>query len=133
MSFTCDCELTIKGGTPEDRRAAAAVVFAADCVEHGETARRERADSLLLRFASVDGLPEDELAVAAPQFPGLGFILVYFSKDGEFHGYARAGTEGDKAESEDLDEAALEKLASVHDGDGIALARAAYGLPDAKR
>jgi hypothetical protein len=128
MSFSCDCELLIEGGSPEDRRAAARLVLAADCVEDGGGAPREEPTSLSARFASADGLPEDELAAAAPQFPGLGFTLAYFSRDGEFYGYAKAGTAGDEAESADFDERTLEALASTYFGDWIALIRAAFDL-----
>jgi hypothetical protein len=128
MSFTCDCELQIDGGGAADRRAAADIVLAAECVRDGGATRRETADSLAVRFPSEDGLPEDELAAAAPQFPGLSFTLVYFSRDGEFYGYARASEKGEADESEDLDESALETLGSKYGGNGIAFVRAAFGL-----
>jgi hypothetical protein len=127
MSFSCDCELEITGGAEADRRAAARVVLAADCVEEGP-APREKPSALVFRFRSVDGLPEDELKSAAPQFPGLHFTLAYFSKDGEFYGYARMGAAGGEAESEDFDDSTLETLTSEYDGDGIDFVKAVYGL-----
>jgi len=128
MSFTCDCMLEIMGGNAVDRQAAAGLILAADCVDESGAKRHEGSSSLDLRFESVDGLPEDELAAIAPHFPELALALVYFSRDGEFYGYTRSGAAGSAAESEDLDAGALESLAAEYDGDGIALARAAFGL-----
>jgi hypothetical protein len=128
MSFTCDCVLEIGGGNAADRRAAASLILAAECIDESGAARHEGSSSLDLRFKSLDGLPEDELAAIAPHFPELVLALVYFSRDGEFCGYARSGAAGEAAESEDLDAGALETLDSDYDGDGIAFARAAFGL-----
>jgi hypothetical protein len=136
MGFTCISELEISGGTESDRRAAAALVLASDSVDEDSASREERASSLVLRFESVDGLPEEELVTIAPQFSELSFLLVYFSRDGEFYGYARRGArvEGaesaalEEAESADLEEADLESIGRRHDGDGIAFAKERFGL-----
>lgn len=127
MSFACDCELEIQGGAEADRRTAARIILAADCVAE-ELGASEAEDSVRLRFSSVDGIPEDELASAAPQFPELSFALAYFSKDGEFFGYSRTGVSGQAGESEDFDDGTLEKVASQHSGDGIAFVRSFFGL-----
>jgi hypothetical protein len=128
MAFNCDCELEIGGGTEADRRAAAGLVLAADCVDEGGASRNAGASSILLRFTSVDGLPEDELAAIMPQFPELSLALVYFSRNGEFYGYARMGAGGEASESEDFDEGTLETVAADYDGDGIVFVRTVFGL-----
>ncbi len=128
MTFTSLNEIEISGGSAEDRRAAAALVLAADSADE-DGATTEGGDGFLrIRFGSVDGLPEDELAALAPQFPALGFTLVYFSLDGEFYGHARAGAAGDTAESADLTDDDREAVGRRHDGDGLAFVRACYDL-----
>ena len=64
----------------------------------------------------------------APQFPGLAFTLAYFSLDGEFYGYAKAGTEGSAAESSDFAEDTRDIVGRRYDGDRIAFVRAVYSL-----
>ena len=137
MTFTCDCEIEISGGTEEDRQKAAALLLAVDSVDENSVSRREAAQkergnsgsrTLVLRFESVDGLPEDELVSIAPQFPDLSLTLIYFSLDGEFFGYARAGAVGPAAESEDFAEDTRDIVGRRHEGDGIAFVRQAYSL-----
>jgi hypothetical protein len=134
MAFTCLNELEISGGSEEDRRAAAGLVLAVGCVDEAGASRRElpdspgRGPSLLLRFESRDGLPEEDIAGLAPHFPALAFLLRYFSLDGEFYGYARAGAGGEAAESEDLFEDARELVGRRHDGDALAFVKERYGL-----
>jgi len=132
MSFSCCNEIEIAGGTPDERRASAALVLAADSVDEGSSSLTERPSSVILRFDSVDGLPEEELQSLAPQFPSLAFTLVYFSQDGEFYGYARAGAAGSEAESDDFDQETRDIVARRHDGDRIAFVKAAYALSRAE-
>jgi hypothetical protein len=128
MAFTCDNEIEIDGGDAAERRAAANLVLASESVDEDSARRVESGGSLILRATSVDGLPEEELASLAIQFPGLSLTLVYFSKDGEFYGYAKAGPEESAAESDDFDEDTLDLVGRRHDGDGIAFARSRYSL-----
>ncbi len=129
MGFTCMNEIEIRGGTEAERGAAASLILAVETVDEESASREERASSLDLRFESVDGLPEDEVAAIAPQFPSLSFTLVYYSLDGEFYGYARSGAGGEAAaESEDFGEGTRDEIGRRHDGDGLAFVRAAYGL-----
>jgi|GEM_PF-3509714 len=128
MSFTCDCELEVAGGEPEDRSAAARIVLAADCVEEGDEALRTVDGAIAARFSCADGLPENELVSVAAQFPGLALTLAYFSRDGEFYGYAQALPGGESAESADFDDRTFESLTSEYSGDGIAFVRASFGL-----
>jgi hypothetical protein len=128
MGFTCDDEFEIRGGSAEDRRAAAALIIALDCVDEDSVSRAERDEALVLRLKSVDGLPENELMALAPQFPALSFTLVYFSLDGEFFGYARAGASGEGGDSEDFAEDTRDQVARRYDGDRIAFVRASFGL-----
>ena len=132
--FVCENEIEIIGGTEAERGRAAGLILVLDCVDEDSSTSSESAGpaaSLVLRFKSVDGLPEEELVALAPQFPELSFTLVYFSLDGEFFGYARSGAGGQAAESDDLDEAARELVGRRHDGDGLAFVRARYSLPRA--
>lgn len=132
MAFSCRNEIEIAGGTEDERRAAAALLLAADCVDEDSASRSERGSSMALRFESVDGLPEEELKALAPQFPALAFTLVYFSQDGEFYGYAKAGAAGGEAESDDFDQGTRDTVARRYDGDRIAFVRAAYALSRAE-
>jgi hypothetical protein len=144
MAFTCVNELEISGGSEEERRAASALVLAAESADEGTAMLRETepaasgasgqaAPLLVLRFQSVDGLPEEELAAMAPQFPALSFTLAYFSLDGEFFGYAKTGA-GDSgpgaaaAESADFADDTRDIVGRRHDGDGIAFVKETYGL-----
>jgi hypothetical protein len=129
MGFTCDNEIEIYGGSEDERRRVAALILALDSVDEDSSSREERGQVLLLRFKSVDGLPESELAGFAAQFSSLSFTLVYFSLDGEFFGYAKAGAAGDGAESEDFADGTRETVGKDHDGDGIAFVRSRYALP----
>jgi hypothetical protein len=128
MGFTSDNEISIVGGSEVERRRAALLFLAPDCVDEDSLSQGERPDALVLRFDSVDGLPEADLAFIAAQFPELSFALAYFSKDGEFFGYARAGAGGEAAESDDLDEALWEEVGRRHNGDGIAFVKEQYSL-----
>ena len=137
MTFTCDCEIEISGGTEEDRQKAAALLLEVDSVDEDSVSRWEGAQkesgnsgprTLVLRFESVDGLPEDELVSIAPQFPDLSLTLIYFSLDGEFFGYAKAGAGGLAAESQDFVQDTRDIAGKRHDGDGIAFVREAYSL-----
>jgi hypothetical protein len=137
MAFTCINEIEISGGGEKERGAAAALVLATESADEDSASRAEAESRLVLRFESVDGLPEEELASIAPQFPGLSFTLVYFSLDGEFFGYARAGElwpdgalgPSAEAESADLDDDARDMVGRRHDGDGIAFVKERYDLP----
>jgi hypothetical protein len=134
MAFSCDCEIEIEGGTAEERLKAAALVLAFESIDKDSASQKEIhrdgiAASLLLDLKSVDGLPEENIEVLTPQFPSLSFTLVYFSHDGEFYGYARAGGGEKAAESEDFAEDTRDIVARRHDGDRIAFVRAAYSLP----
>jgi hypothetical protein len=128
MTFSCHNEIEIAGGTPDDRRASAALVLAADSVDEGSSSLTELPSSIILRFDSVDGLPEEELESLAPQFPALSYTLVYFSQDGEFYGYARAGTKGSASESADFVEDTRDSVAGRYSGDFIAFVKATYAL-----
>jgi hypothetical protein len=128
MAFVCLNEIEIQGGTVEERRRAAALVLAIDCVNEGAASQRETEARLSLRLESVDGLPEEELSSLASQFPDLSFTLVYFSLDGEFFGYARMGAAGEAAESADFSEDTRDIVGRRYDGDGLAFVRASYSL-----
>jgi hypothetical protein len=128
VAFTSLNEIEIVGGTAEGRRAAAALFLASDSADEDSAAREDRSSFLVVRFESVDGLPEEDLQALAPQFPDLSFTLVYFSQDGEFYGYAKAGAEGSAAESDDFAEDASDTVARRHDGDRIAFVRELYSL-----
>jgi hypothetical protein len=128
VTFSCINEIEIRGGTEEERAEAAKLVFASDSADEDSGSSRTGDMALVLRFESVDGLPEAELAAIAAEFPGLSLTLAYFSLDGEFYGYARAGAGGEAAESEDFEEGTREEVGKDHDGDGIAFVKARYGL-----
>jgi len=128
MAFTCVNEVLIEGGSAEERRRAAELMLAADSADEDSGSSAEGGASLTLRFESVDGIPESELSSLADQFPGLSFTMLYFSLDGEFFGYAKAGAGGEAEESEDFDEDTREAVGKRYDGDGIAFVRARYGL-----
>jgi hypothetical protein len=134
MGFSCRNEVAIAGGKADERNKAAALIAAEESVDEDSLSREEGDGYLSLRFESVDGMPEEEISILAAQFPELAFTLVYFSRDGEFCGYAKAGRESafSGAESEDLDEAALGEVGSRYDGDGLAYVRARYGLERAR-
>ena len=129
MTFTSLNEIELRGGTVEERRAAATLILAADSADEDGASREEADGSLILRFQTVDGLPEEDLRSIAPQFPALSFTLVYFSLDGEFYGHSKAGAAGEAAESADLTNDDREAVGRRHDGDGIAFVRACYDLP----
>lgn len=131
MAFTCIDDIEIRGGAEDERRKAAAIILAAECVDEDSASRAERPDRLVLRLESVDGLPEDELAELAAQFPGLSFTLAYISLDGEFYGYTKVGPEGAGAESEDFADDTRDLIGRRHDGDVIAFVKATYGLDGA--
>jgi hypothetical protein len=133
MAFTCVNEIEIDGGSEDERRRASDLILAADSADEDSASREERDLVLTLRFGSADGLPEEELASLAAQFPGLSFTLAYFSLDGEFFGYARAGAGGEAAESEDFDELTRDAVGRRHDGDGIAFVRERFGLARAAK
>ena len=131
MAFTCINEIEIEGGTDEERGRAASIVLVSDSVDEDSSSRDVRGQTIVLRFQSIDDLPEGELASIAAEFPGLAFTLLYFSLDGEFFGYTRTGAKGEAAESEDFDDATRDTVGHRHDGDGIAFVRERYGLPRA--
>jgi hypothetical protein len=128
MAFTCVNEIGIEGGSEAERRRAAELILAADSADEDSASRDEGGAFLALRFESVDGLPESELASLASGFPGLSFTMLYFSIDGEFFGYSKAGACGEAAESEDFDEDTRDAVGKRYDGDGIAFVRARFGL-----
>ena len=128
MTFTSLNEIELRGGTVEERRAAATLILAADSADEDGASREEADGSLIIRFKSVDGLPEEDLRSIAPQFPALSFTLVYFSLDGEFYGHSRTGAAGEAAESADLTDDNRAAVGRRHDGDGIAFVRACYDL-----
>jgi hypothetical protein len=128
MAFTCRNEIEILGGTEAERGKAADLVLAADCVDEDSAERGGTGSRLSLRLDSQDGLPEEELASIAAQFPGLSFTLVYFSLDGEFFGYAKLGASGGAAESADFAEDTRELVGRRYDGDGLAFVRANYAI-----
>jgi hypothetical protein len=130
MGFVCENEIVIRGGEESDRRKAAALLFVLDIVDENSQSQEERPDALELRFRSVDGLPEEEAMALVEQFPGIAVSLVYFSKDGEFFGYARSGAGGADcaADSADLEEKDLDELGRSFNGDGIAFVRERFGL-----
>jgi hypothetical protein len=128
MGFVCENEIALKGGTETDRKKSAEILSALDIVDEGTLVREEKPSVLVLRFASVDGLPEEEAMGLAAEFPGLGVSLVYFSKDGEFFGFSRSGPDGDAAESADLEPKDLDEVGMKHDGDGIAFVKERFGL-----
>lgn len=142
MVFTCSNEIEISGGSQADRLAAAALILAIDSVDESTAKSRGAEESgaggesrpvLLVTLESVDGLPEKELGAIAAQFPALAFTLVYYSRDGEFYGYAKAGAEGDAAESEDFAEDTADTVGRRYDGDRLGFVRATYGLPARSR
>jgi hypothetical protein len=130
MAFACENEIEIRGGEADDRRKAADLLFVLDIVDESSKSQRESPDALELRFQSVDGLPEEEAMALVEQFPALDVTLVYFSKDGEFFGYARSGPGGSDcaADSADLGEKDLDELGRSFNGDGIAFVRERFGL-----
>jgi hypothetical protein len=128
MSFTCRDEIEITGGTEEERRAAAALLLSSPSVDDDSVTRLEQGDSLVMRVESVDGLPEDEIAELAAQFPSLSLTLVYFSLDGEFYGYSKTGAAGSVAESEDFADDTTDIVARRYDGDRIAFVRDIFSL-----
>jgi hypothetical protein len=137
MAFTCMDDIEISGGSEEERRKAAAIILAAESVDEGTVSQRETVHakietgsppSLLLRFESVDGLPEEDLQALVPLFPALSFTLVYFSLDGEFYGYAKAGAAGSAAESRDFAEDTRDIVGRRYDGDRIAFVRSVFSL-----
>jgi hypothetical protein len=128
MGFTCLNEIEIACGSEEERRRTADLVLAFDSVDEDSSSREERGQIIVLRFESVDDLPEDELALLAAQFPDLSFTLVYFSLDGEFFGYAKTGASGTAADSEDFAEDTRDIVGRRYDGDGIAFVRARYSF-----
>lgn len=128
MAFTCVNEVEIEGGSADERRKASELILAADSADEDSAFREERGSVLTLRFDSVDGLPEAELSSLAAGFPGLSFTMPYFSLDGEFFGYSRAGAGGEGAESEDFDEDTREAVGRRFDGDGLAFVKERYGL-----
>jgi hypothetical protein len=130
MGFVCENEIEIRGGEDSDRRKAAALLLALDIVDDDSQSLKERPDVLELRFQSIDGLPEEEAMALVEQFPGVAVSLVYFSKDGEFFGYARsgAGSSDCAADSADLDEKDLDELGRSFNGDGIAFVRERFGV-----
>jgi hypothetical protein len=137
MGFSCVNELEIRGGSAEERRSAAALATALDSVDDSSPSREEAPERLVLRFESVDGLPEEGVAAIAAQFPELSFTLVYYSREGGFYGCSRTGPEGSEAMSEDLEAEAGEggqgaygapELFERYGGDGIAFARERLGL-----
>lgn len=89
--------------------------------------------AVILRFESENGLPEDELQAIATQFPSLDFTLVYYSMDGEFYGWAAAGTQGSSSESEDFDEDTRDLIGHRHLGDGIAFVKERFSLERGSR
>jgi hypothetical protein len=133
MAFNCVNEIEIEGGSEGERRKAAELILAADSADEDSAVRGERGSVLILRFESRDGLPEAELASLGAQFPGLSFTMLYFSLDGEFFGYAKAGAGGEAAESEDLDEEVRAEVGERKDGDGIAFVRERFGLGPSPR
>jgi hypothetical protein len=128
MGFMCQNEIGIKGGDQKDREAAAKLILAAESIDEDSAKREEQGDALILRCSSVDGIPEEETVNLAGQFPALSFSIIYFSKDGEFHGFARTGAGGDAAESADLVAADLDEVGKKHMGDGIAFVKERFGL-----
>jgi hypothetical protein len=129
MAFVCLNEIEILGGASPERAKAAELILAFASVDELSLSRREEGEGFLrLRVESEDGLPEEELAALAPQFPELSFTLVYFSLDGEFYGYARRGAAGEAAESADFDEGTRDLVGRGHEGDGIAFVRSSYRL-----
>jgi hypothetical protein len=130
MGFVCENEIVIRGGEESNRRKAAALLFVLDIVDEDSQSQEERSDALKLRFRSIDGLPEEEAMALVEQFPGIAVSLVYFSKDGEFFGYARSGAGGDDcaADSADLEEKDLDELGRSFNGDSIAFVRERFGL-----
>jgi hypothetical protein len=128
MGFTCQNEAELAGGSAEERRKAAALLLAVDCVDEDTAYRKESELSLLVGFDSRDGLPEEELSSIAGQFPSLSLVLVYFSLDGEFYGYARSGGGKEEAESEDFAEGTREEIAARYEGDTLGFVRGRYSL-----
>ncbi len=133
MGFTSENEIEITGGGAPDRRRAASLLTAAESADEESAAVHEAGERLVLRCRSVDGLLEEEAQSLASQFPGLAFLALYFSKDGEFYGYSRAGSGGGDAESADFDETTLEEVGRRHDGDGLAYVRERFGLGPSRR
>jgi hypothetical protein len=138
MAFTSTNEIEILGGTEAERAAAAALVLGVDCVDEATASTRDAARAepgkeprpfLLLKFESVDGLPEQELGPIAAEFPSLAFTLTYYSRDGEFFGYAKVGAEGDEAASEDFDEGTSDIVGRRYEGDRLAFVRERFDLP----
>jgi hypothetical protein len=132
MGFVCENEIVIRGGEENDRRKAADLLFVLDIVDEGSKSQEEKPDALKLCFKSVDGLPEEEAMALVEQFPGIAVSLVYFSKDGEFFGYARSGAGGDDcaADSADLEGKDLDELGRNFNGDSIAFVRGRFGLEE---
>jgi hypothetical protein len=128
MSFTCENEIVISGGTEEERVAATRLLLAADSIDEDSVSSEDGEATMVLRCESVDGLPESEARSLAVQFPELSFLMAYFSKDGEFYGYARAGKAGEAAESADFEEGTLEEVGRRYGGDGLAFVRDLYSL-----
>ena len=132
MGFSCENELRVLGGATSDRQAAAALIGADAGIDEESLTRETAEASLVLRFRSLDSVPEELVASVAAEFPALTLTLAYFSKDGEFFGYARlghgAGGAGNEADSEDFDDHTLDEVGRRYGGDGTAFVRARFGL-----
>lgn len=128
MGFSCLNELELRGGSPKDREAAAALILALDSVDEEAAARTESADELTLRFPSVDDVPEGTVDDLSGRFPELALSLCYFSLDGEFYGYALRGPAGSGGDSADFGEDTRAEVGTRYDGDGIAFVKATYSL-----
>lgn len=142
MTFTCSNEIEVVGGTEAERAAAVALVLAVDSVDEATVSTRkvERAGPgevprpfLLARFDSIDGLPEEELGPIAALFPSLAFTLVYYSQDGEFYGYARAGAGDNDAASEDFAADTADIVGRRYDGDRLAFVKERFDLERGSR
>lgn len=131
MVFSVHNELRISGGEEAERRGALRMLAARDFGAEPpdeEAARPLEGGGLLLRFDSVDVLPEEELRAAALAFPGLDLGLLYVSLDGGFLGLlaAAAGELSDR--SLDLEEEDARVLGRLGEEEFFAKAR---GLLDA--
>lgn len=128
MTFTSRNELRLRGGTVDDRRAACAVLAAADW--GGEPFGPEDAvdggEELVLRFESVDALPDEAARELRIQFPELELLLCYVSFDGEFCGFLRGSGPEEAEGSEDFPDGQREALERAFAEDPAAYVRGRF-------
>ncbi len=127
MTFSCLNELRVSGASSGERGRALRVALAGDWGgEPPDEADAEALgeDGLMIRFMSIDTIPEEGLRLVARDFPELAFFLLYISLDGDFCGLCRVHGEEWRESSIDLPEGAAEGLEEMDDAELLATALA---------